>query len=189
MASSLPPHDVRCFLSGVSQQTNRIRVIGVVVSIVQEYSDEPPFLILDDGTALVALLTQSHMLSSVSCTVGSTVDCICDYQRDVWVIDTLMIVEDPNACTLRWFEITYLQQQHENGETSRAVLSRGYPTKRLDSQTLYEFIETEAGKDGLSLEDLALLLDISQSRVQTMLQDLQLNGQVYQGTTGKFLPL
>jgi Mn-dependent DtxR family transcriptional regulator len=43
--------------------------------------------------------------------------------------------------------------------------------------------------NGARMEDLALVMQISKTEMQNMIQELQMNGQVYQNDEGKYVPL
>ena len=176
----------RCFLCDVVSHdttTTLVRVMGLVVSIVQESLDAPSNIVLDDGTALLALETPPHMLSAA--TVGTTVDCIASIHiSDKLRVETLIVVQAVHATTLRWLELTYRQQQPKQ-DTS---MQWGYPTQTKESY-VFELIQSEAGDSGVSLEDLALVLDLDMEHLKDIILELQLSGQVYQNRQGAYMPL
>ena len=51
-----------------------------------------------------------------------------------------------------------------------------------------EIIESTAG-EGVTMADLALVLDLPLQQVQPLIEDLQLQGLIYQNGAGSFVPL
>jgi len=170
----------RCFLCDIKDASSCcVRVMGLIVSIVQESSLDAN-IVLDDGTALVALATPPHMLSAA--TVGTTVDCVASKVSDKLRVETLIVVQDVHATTLRWFELTYRKK-------SEMSMKFGYPAQEIDSTCVFELIQSEAGDSGVSLEDLASVLDLEPEHLKDMILELQLSGQVYQNRQGAYMPL
>jgi hypothetical protein len=215
-----------------------LRLMGTVVSIVQESLDEAPTILLDDGTGLAAIVTPLNMLEAIHCCIGTSLDCIVrvDYSghnsnniNNENIInnvknaklhaDSLMIVPDAHAETLRWLELSYLKknpgnflQQHDQDQPSRQsqqqsksksqsqllyMQSRtGYPCQSVQADDVYQLIQSDGsdeyvyqGQKGLLAKDLAIVLDTSIEHVHDLIQELQIEGLVYQNQEGAFLPL
>jgi hypothetical protein len=202
-----------------------LRLMGTVVSIVL---NEPPSILLDDGTGLASIVTPLAMLEAIHCCIGSSLDCIArvDYSYDSCDsnsntntdtntdtntnsnfrlhADSLIVVQDAHAETLRWLELTYLkknphhqQRQSQSQPKTLYLQSRtGYPCGSVQPDDVYQLIQSDGnddcvyqGQKGVSAKDLALLLDISVEHVQDMIQELQIDGLVYQNQEGGYMPL
>jgi hypothetical protein len=211
-----------------------LRLMGTVVSIVQESLNEAPTILLDDGTGLAAIVTPLNMLEAIHCCIGTSLDCIVrvDYSGNSinnsnsnnvknakLHADSLMIVPDAHAETLRWLELSYLKknpgnflQQQDRDWPSRSsqpqsqsqsqsqllyMQSRtGYPCQAVQADDVYQLIQSDGsdeyvyqGQKGLLAKDLAIVLDTSTEHVHDLIQELQIEGLVYQNQEGAFLPL
>ena len=212
-----------------SSSITLLRLMGTVVSIVQESLHEAPTILLDDGTGLAAIVTPLNMLEAIHCCIGTSLDCIVrvDYsghnnsnsnnvKNAKLHADSLMIVPDAHAETLRWLELSYLkknpgnflQEQQDQDQSSRQsqqqsqsqllyMQSRtGYPCQSVQADDVYQLIQSDGsdeyvyqGQKGLLAKDLAIVLDISIDHVHDLIQELQIEGLVYQNQEGAFLPL
>ena len=131
------------------------------------------------------------------------------------VAHQLAVVQDPHAETLRWLELSYRRavstatpNDHRPGIES--LEQRGYPCPSgdtlLSTEELYNIIwsESETENDnhadrnttttttkarGVSLLDLSDGLEIPMPRLEAMIEDLQLAGQIYRNEVGNYLPL
>jgi hypothetical protein len=198
-----------------------LRLMGTVVSIVQENLHEAPTILLDDGTGLAAIITPLNMLEAIHCCIGTSLDCIVrvDYSGNnisnndsnnvknaKLHADSLMIVPDAHAETLRWLELSYLkknpskflqQQQSQSQSQLLYMQSRtGYPCQSVQADDVYQLIQSDGsdeyvyqGQKGLQAKDLAIVLDVSIDQVHGLIQELQIEGLVYQNQEGAFLPL
>lgn len=194
----------RCFLADVSTTVSKdpvvtlLRLMGVVVSIVQESLQEPRVIVLDDGTGVTAITTPGSMLDSARCCgVGVCLDVIVRVERDSYTLstdqqqqqlklkaETIIVVTDAHAETLRWLELAYRKQEGVSYLKSRT----GYPCGTVGQDNVYELIESEA-EQGVSVQDLAIVLDLPTEDVQDIIQEFQIQGLVYQNKDGCFLPL
>jgi hypothetical protein len=132
----------------------------------------------------------------------------------VLVADQLVVVQDPHAEMLRWMELSFPKATAVGGApctssssdvdstntTSRNAynLEHGYPTRKLCPDDILaiivcEFRCQEHNKSiqirGVSKEEIAIGLGLSVETTQTMIDELQLTGQVYKNEHGLFLPL
>jgi hypothetical protein len=208
-----------------------LRLMGTVVSIVQESLNGAPTIHLDDGTGLAAIITSLTMLEAIHCCIGTSLDCIVrvDYSDSGHSInsnnsnnvknaklhaDSLMIVPDAHAETLRWLELSYLkknpgnflQQQDQSSRQQQSQSSQsqllymqsrtGYPCHSVQADDVYQLIQSDGsdayvyqGQKGLLAKDLAIVLDISIDHVHDLIQELQIEGLVYQNQEGGYMPL
>ena len=195
-----------------------VRIIGTVQSIessgcdpenhkefpgLQHFNEDFVILTLDDGTALANLWTPSSMIKNLSITGGETLECLARlYQRSKirrWYTEALILVTDPNVEYMRWME---LGNPPVNENESRRY---GYPAKLKNAKEAYRLIclqcklstsgssstgsSTTTGQNGVSIKDLAIVMQIPVNEMEKMIQELQLNGQVYQNASGNFVPL
>jgi hypothetical protein len=199
--------------------------MGTVVSIVQENLHEAPTILLDDGTGLAAIVTPLNMIEAIHCCIGTSLDCIVRVDYSTHSIknsnnnssnndsnnvknvklhaDSLMIVPDAHAETLRWLELSYLKKnpgkflQHQDQDQSSEsqpqsqllyMQSRtGYPCQSVQADDVYQLIQSDGsddyvyqGQKGLLAKDLAIVLEISIEQVHGVIQELQIEGLVYQ---------
>ena len=162
---------------------------------------------LDDGTGTIDVYVTRHMYQSISVEVGQTIDCIArrnfkrntqplhrkqpEDRQNCWCAETIIVVTDPNAETLRWIELDYASRSKPK---PNETLQFGYPCFRVNADEVYRFILNQAtidnGQDaGISSEDLALVLQRPINEIRGMIQELQLSGQIYQNEDGLFVPL
>jgi hypothetical protein len=208
--TALAPH--RCFLQDLpklfeSQKHTtaipKVRVMGMVVSITHansydedEEDNEPLFsysmmdqedflwLELDDGTGTILCKATVTMVDRLEMPLGQTLDCIGELQAtDESILflhaDTLLEVSPPVAEQLRWLELTTTTDQ-------RAPC--GYPCRETTSEDIWEIMDSNQG-EGVSVADLALVLDLRPEQVQPLIEDLQLQGLIYENETGSYVPL
>lgn len=121
-----------------------------------------------------------------------------------------MVVTDPNAETLRWLELSakksttsrFDEQSNQNNdnsnprvEASTTIYCNGYPTRvAAHPDQVYRWIclQTQLPENpdpGVTLEELSLVLSCKPSVVSSILQELQLSGQIYQNLNGRYVPL
>ena len=205
----------RCFISNLdtgniipNSRESLVRIIGTVHSIerkgcnqedhkafpgLQHYDEDFNVLILDDGTALAKLWTPCSMTNKLSLRGGETIECIARlYQNGStqrrWYSEALILVTDPNIEYMRWMELGNPPQDENE------CRNYGYPTIRKNSKEAYRLICLQYrlsanGKKGVKTKDLAVVMRLPLSEVENMIQELQLNGQVYQNENGNFVPL
>jgi len=209
-SSALPerPCPVRCFLCdlppSIFQGKNVFRLMGVIVSIKREQESSLSTISpagsaqhadfkqcrsryciqLDDGTALVNIAVPHHMFQRIKLIEGMTIECIVnlDPNSNVLEADQVCIVTDVHAETLRWLELSYGQKAPPD------TLKWGYPVLPTSSEDIFDIISSEADQ-GVSLQDIALVMNLDENYVANLIQDLQLSGQVYRNQQGKYLPL
>ena len=168
-------------------------------------------LILDDGTGdNPQFLASNQMIQAVK--IGMTVDCVVriDKNRSTTttmnhqnandisqthamsaalhklIIETLIIMPDnEEALSLRSCEILY-QRQGCPGQTWG--LPRANSAASLTSDDINDIIQAEADV-GVRLEDFLEMFDVDKTELQEMIQELQMQGLVYQSKSGAYLPL
>lgn len=145
-------------------------------------------LTLDDGTATVGILTPDYMLQKLQVRPGLTVECtVWLRQRGTikkWYAYCMSLVTDPHAEILRWMELSFQPEPNES-------LEYGYPTIQRNAAEALRLItlETQHCNDGVSLEELAMVMQVSPDAMKDMLVELQLDGQIYQNQLGNYVPL
>jgi hypothetical protein len=187
MAPQSRPCPHRCFLSDISgaiQDGKRIfRLLGTVVSLIQE---EGTFLLqLDDGSALASIVTPTRMLEQIQVSVGMTVESIVKLIDNELEADQLVIIQDVHTETLRWLELSFRKTQPEH----HSCLKWGYPNVPIQAEDVHDLIQSEATKGGVSIYELSIVLDLEQSNVADLIQELQIAGQIYRNPQGRYLPL
>jgi hypothetical protein len=177
-----------------------VRIMGVILAIEAATDDQTYpmaknhleedlcLLVLDDGTASVDLWTPRSMIHSLAAEPGQTLDCMARLRQNGlvkrWYSDTLIPVTDTETESLRWMEVSHPPNPNE-------CRRFGFPTKKLNANEAYRLIcvQTQFEKNGVSLEDLALVMQKSKSTMQEMIQELQITGQIYQNEKGNYVPL
>jgi hypothetical protein len=145
-------------------------------------------LILDDGTSSIDIWTPSSMIDSLSATAGQTVDCIARLRQNGtlkrWYADTLIRVIESDAECLRWMELSHPPGPNE-------CRRFGFPRTKMNAEEAYRLIcvQSQIDGEGVSLEDLALVMQEPKSKMEEMIQELQITGQVYQNKEGRYVPL
>ncbi|GKY98848.1 hypothetical protein MPSEU_000840800 [Mayamaea pseudoterrestris] len=193
------PH--RCFLSDLSDEilaSKRLfRLMGTVVAIQADDESDESYaqILIDDGTDQRFVIALQSMIRQIDLVQGNVVECIASFERNgsmnssdpTLFVKQLARVDDPNAQTLRWLEIVHTQLHPKDASTSL-----GYPSRSIQPDDLFQIISSEAmvgNKNGVTLIELALVLDVSEAIVAKMMEELQLSGQVYRNETGGYLPL
>lgn len=209
------PAPKRCFLCElqenslvVANSTERLRILGVLVQVEAAHdSVEYPSsarveamyqgqalvaLTLDDGTGLASILVPSTWLEESpldSLQLGEMIEALVWLRRtgshQRWYASQVMMVPDPQAAeVLRWCEISHPQK-------ASTSLRYGYPTLEANEHEALRLItfQSKTDPDGVSLEDLALVLDLSKGGAQELIVQLQLGGQIYQNQQGNYVPL
>jgi hypothetical protein len=171
--------------------------------------DELMLLELDDGTGSIVCLTpMATMDRLVTLKIGNLVDCIGrllmrTQQLDstdtsnanhtssnnlVVQVDTLLeVLGSPVAEWLRWMEIcTPVPEQSQ--QWNRNKLAHGYPCPEVSSDDILQIIESDQ-REGVNLSDLACVLDLEQTQAKTLIEDLQMQGLIYENEKGLFVPL
>jgi len=149
--------------------------MGIVVSIVDnetcsgaqsigEHETVIP-VVLDDGSALVAILVSKAMIRAIDVQKGKTIDCLVQLHGEVNAAESFDVfglsgepslvafqlarVDDVVAAeTLRAFEIEYqtkIDQQKRDGQTSSTV-ECGYPSPfaTIDEDDVFDIIQSES---------------------------------------------
>lgn len=202
------PASKRCFLCDLStgnivaNSLETVRLLAVAVHVEPtvdpvEYPGDMVtandyrnllLLTLDDGTATVEIVTPDYMIQKLNLQLGQTLECIAWLrQRGTikrWYAQSMAIVIDPHAEILRWYELSFRPQPNESMEY-------GYPTIQRNSAETLRLITVQAMHDseGVSMNDLALVMRLPLESMQEMLVTLQLEGQIYQNHLGNYVPL
>jgi hypothetical protein len=115
---------------------------------------------------------------------GQTVECIVGLRQrgamKIWYVKGLCSVTDPHAELLRWMELSC---------SSNRSFKHWYLTDQRVTNTLLRLIASQVFCEGVSLEDLALVLQVPINQLQDHIVDLQLSGQIYQNQEGNYVPL
>jgi len=161
-----------------------MRIMGVVLSV-------EPDLLLDDGTDLAALRIPKPMQRRLQRTnlIGKTVDCIAVLRQEHCEIEQLSIVSDPHAETLRWLDICTREKvstKNPNASLEQVTFKSGYPTRVVSENDIYEMIRSSKG---VTVEELAILTGIRLPEMQSLVEELQLSGQIYHDERKLLLPL
>lgn len=205
----------RCFLSAIptlDPAIHTIRIMGLLVSMDPlddndndhdnggEYRYQYQ-LVLDDGTGTISIQTPSSMTDRIQAHVGMTLECIArrlrpqpKQQQDCWHADTLIVVTDSAAESVRWMELSHRPppQPAPHDNTNNNHWKWGYPCVPIDEQEVYRMICTQAqlpDDPGVTAEELAIVLQRPLAEMQGFVQELQLTGQVYQNENGCYVPL
>jgi hypothetical protein len=203
------PASKRCFLCDLStgnflaNSLETVRLMGVAVHVeptvdpveypgdgVTSNNDYRNLMLLrlDDGTATMDILTPDYMIQKLDLQLGQTLECIAWLrQRGTikrWYAQSMAIVVDPHAEILRWLELSFRPKPNESMEY-------GYPTIQRNAAEALRLITVQAthDSDGVSLNDLALVMRLPPETMQEMLVTLQLEGQIYQNHLGNYVPL
>jgi hypothetical protein len=200
----------RCFISHLhtgsivaNSRESLVRIMATVLNIEpvptqpqehiafpgeQDRGGELVLLKLDDGTAIIDLWTPYSMIQKLSVRPGITVECIARLCQNRTVkrfyTETIILVTNPDMEHFRWMELS-------NPPTSTSDSRQyGYNTTKFNADEAYRIICLQSRMDnGARMEDLALVMQISKTEMQNMIQELQMNGQVYQNDEGKYVPL
>ncbi|CAB9502959.1 expressed unknown protein [Seminavis robusta] len=140
--------------------------------------------------------TKSSTDSRASNTANSTSTYLPQQQQPTALIiqvDTLLEVrgEASVAERLRWLEITQLQPKlfRKSTTCTNAIGSmHGYPCPEMSSNDILQIIESNE-REGVKLADLAMVMDIEEIHAKTLIEDLQMQGLVYENEKGCFVPL
>lgn len=173
-----------------SQTPTLVRLMGCVVAVVENKENEERFLTVDDGTASVQIACEYHPPEDAH-VIGQTIDAICrrtpsgEWKAEVVVWD----IQDPNAETLRRLEVmTARRNVVANDDDEYNPYAFGYPCFPPKQSDIMRMIRT-SGVEGASLEDISLVLDLPPEKVQSMVHELQLQGDIYQNRKGAYVPL
>jgi hypothetical protein len=135
-----------------------------------------------------------HMIQAVQ--VGQTLECIVavrppavvaknhgDLPGNDLTVDTLLIHTHPEALSLGSLEILHSRQ-------GRPGQTWGLPDqqKPMTAEDLANLIQAEA-EGGVRLEEVLEMFHVGKEQVEDMIQELQMQGQIYQSKEGAYLPL
>ena len=198
----------RCFVVDLHTETflansrETVRVLGVALtmqaieknetfSIIDRVLDsrDMVLLVLDDGTASIDIWTPRSMIDQISVKPGETLDCILRLRQNGslkrWYAETLIRVADSGETeSLRWLE---LSRPSGPNECQRF----GYPRVKMNAAEAFRLISVQyqIDGDGVTLEDLALVMQQPTEKMEEMIQELQLTGQIYKNQEGHYVPL
>jgi hypothetical protein len=165
---------------------------------------------LDDGTAMVTIYASRSMKNQISVACGMSLECIVHVHTDgggdgeknygyELTANQLVVVDDKDAETLRWLEITFRESlKNQQNIIPNMTCELGFPARFFDADDLYHVIlsDYETCRDfkpkeeaGVPLNDLSMVLDIPMDHLQKMIEELQLSGQIYRNRSGLYLPL
>lgn len=200
----------RCFISHLytgsivaNSRESLVRIMATVLHIepvrtqsqdrisfpgAQDQRGELLLLKLDDGTAVVDLWTPHSMIQKLSLRPGMLVECIARLCQNGKVrrfyAETIILVTNPDIEHLRWME---LGNPPKSKNDSRRY---GYPTVESNADEAYRLICLQSRMEhGVRMEDLAMVMRKTETEMKSMIQELQMNGQVYQNGEGKYVPL
>jgi hypothetical protein len=191
--------------------TQFLRLLGTILNIqtndenanihqIQESHEYTVALTLDDGTGTALVHATPSMVQQIHIQLGMILDCIVrvDFEDDssdtFRLIADQLVVQDADMETLRWCELNFEQSSAKRKDPS--LHNRwGYPTREISSEDIYRIIACECESfpdeaprktNGVTAQDLATGWGLSISRVETMLQELQQSGQIYQNADGLY---
>lgn len=192
----------RCFICEVANDTiiansnESLRICAMVVGIHcanedeivlhpgDEESPKCKFLsmILDDGTSIIEILSEANMLAGIH--PGRHIDCTLGLRQRgnarTWYAKSIFPVGNSMLELLRWMELS---------SGSKSNMNHGYATVRFDASEVLQMISQNQSEGGISLRDLAMVLQVSTEQVQEKIVELQLDGQIYQNQEGGYVPL
>lgn len=161
-------------------------------------------LVLDDGTNVVHCFTPMAMIERVAVRIGQVYDCIgelrttspssdCSCSNDIsqhlhiMVVDTLLQVRTDQAALerLRWMEIC---ASSDTFITSQKIDWCGYPCPPVSCDDIFDLIQSN-NCEGATIAELALVLDMEEPQVLAMVEELQIQGQIYQNERNNYVPL
>jgi hypothetical protein len=145
-----------------------VRVVGVVVQIASN------FLVLDDGSLCTKI--DSAQLDTTVGVIGDVIMVIGNWTGEILQANTIVWKVDRNMEALQWQEALHT-----------GPMKNGIPYKPVDKAEVFRFISLDA--EGISLEDLALVLDMQQNEMFLIVQQLQEEGAVYLNRQGLYVPL
>jgi len=124
------------------------------------------------------------------------------------MVETLLEVRHTPCAAerLRWFEIISSNNNGVAGlpdssscltTTSQPPPSQqpaeiawcGYPCPDITSNDILHVIESNRRQEGARLADLAVVLDLEEAHVQSLIEELQINGLIYENEKGFYVPL
>ena len=187
------------------KKSGQVRVMGMVLSMANlashptnetdAFYDDPipeewKILELEDGTGIVQCNVPMAMVERmVNLKVGNHVDVIGQVQPQddgnglLLKADTLLEIPktcDPTAAErLRWMEITHRDK----------ISWCGYPCPDVTPQDLFDIIESNPPGEGVTIADLALVLDYDAASLRPLIEDLQWQGLIYEDKKGSYVPL
>lgn len=156
-------------------------------------------LLLDDGTGSLPCIVSMAMAERVTIKLGQTFECLGQVVQAsadtccisggeflVMKVDTLLeVIQDPWALEqLRWMEILY-SQTNNSGTVDTTF---GYPCHKISSQDIFDLIQSNQ-EEGVTVAEIALVLDMEEPQVLALVEELQMQGQVYQNERNCYVPL
>mmetsp|Transcript_40414 Transcript_40414/g.97549 ORF Transcript_40414/g.97549 Transcript_40414/m.97549 type:complete len:203 (+) Transcript_40414:3-611(+) len=197
----------RCFISHLysgsiiaNSRASLVRILATVLSIesISTQSDLVAFpgrktehvqfimLQLDDGTATMKFWSEKKMVQKLQLHPGDVVECVAKLCQNGEVkrfyTESLSSIVDPEMEHLRWAELT-----NTSSKSSRRF---GYPTLEWNAEEAYRMICLQSrGGHGVTMEDLALVMQKTKKQMQEMISQLQLDGLIYHNEDGNYVPL
>jgi hypothetical protein len=162
------PHTAprRMFIKEIlSSHPHYVRVMACLVTIRSH------MLKLDDGTGILSVKSELPIKGAV----GQTLDVLVRRSQESYHAETIIWNVEPKNEILRNLELTYTGERH-----------LGYPCPPVSEREVMRMI---SHGEGATLEDLSLVLDVSEQRMQEILHELQLIGEIYCNRQGAYVPL
>jgi hypothetical protein len=195
--------------SSNSNTPRKLRVMGTLVqihkssSVVHGLEDYPHTIFLDDGTGTPPPMAASEsMVTAVH--VGQTVDCVVRCCPDINTNNNFLVIEsltihndDEQALALRSLEIVHARKGFPGRTwglpptadvtttTESTEASTVMPT--LTTDDLHNLIVAEP-EVGVHIEDLKEFFHVD-DQIHERIQELQMQGLIYQSQSGAYLPL
>lgn len=145
---------------------NYVRIMATLVAIRSQ------ILRIDDGTATLSVINNLPIKGAI----GQTIDILCRRKGENFHAECIIWNVSPQNETLRRLELCY-----KGGE-----LHFGYACPKISSSDVKRAVDYG---EGVTVEDLVLLLNATQEQVQDCLQELQLSGEIYCNREGCYVPL
>ena len=185
-----------------------LRLLGTVLKVqandentnihqVQECHKYTVALTLDDGTGPALIHATPAMVQQIRLQLGMLLDCIVrvEFENDASgtfrLIADQLVVQDVAMETLRWLELSSSPTKDPS-----IHYKWGYPAREVSSQDIYRIIASQCESypdeapskkaTGVAAQDLATCWDLSISRVEALLQELQQTGQIYKNADGLY---
>lgn len=144
---------------------NYVRIMGTLIAIRSQ------MLKLDDGTATINITNNLPIKGAI----GQTIDVICRRREEHFNAECIIWNISTQNETLRRLELCYSGDMH-----------LGYACPKLSTVDVKRAVEFG---EGVTVEDLVMILDAPQEQIRASLQELQLAGEIYCNRKGHYVPL
>jgi hypothetical protein len=152
-------------------------------------------LVLDDGTGILHCFSPMAMMERVSVLIGQTFDCIglvktTFHDEPLLMVETLLEARDSSAAErLRWMEIITSNPNANNNKNKTRIAWCGYPCPQVNCEDILDLIHSGQDDGGVTVTELALVMDMEESHVLALVEELQIQGQIYQNERACYVPL